>query len=89
MKTETLIKQLEAKGYVYPSCLQWTLGDLDLRMRAVGLEDNIRLMDSTDKRMILDSFFQKHEDDIIEYINIRIEDYLEEITNFNLSQEPF
>lgn len=89
MKTETLIKQLEAKGYVYPYCLQWKLDDLDLRMRSIGMGDNLPLMDNTDKRMILDSFFEEIQDDIIEYINIRIEDYLQEMTRFDLSQETF
>lgn len=89
MKTETLIKQLEAKGYVYPSCLQWTTEDVDLRLNSMGQKDNVRFMSDTDKRILLDCFFERIEDDLMEYINIKLEDFLESQLTLTPSQEPF
>ena len=89
MKTETIISKLKEKGFVYPECLQWTAGDIDPRLRAIGLADEINLMSQDDKVMLLDEFFSEHEDLIIEFINQKLEQHLENITDYNLSSKPF
>lgn len=89
MKTEKIISNLKEKGYVFPTCLQWTVDDIDLRMRAIGQGSELPLMSATDKRMLLDDFFVEYEDDIVEFINQRVEDYLEAFTDYNLSEQPF
>jgi hypothetical protein len=89
MKTETLIAKLKEKGYVFPTALQWTADDIDARLRAVGNANEIPLMDKTDKVMLLEDFFDVHEDEICEFINQKLEDYLESLTHFNISQLPF
>ena len=75
MKTETLIKQLETKGYVYPYCLQWTLEDIDLRLNSMGHKDVF--ISEDDKRIFLECFFERIEDDLMEYINNKLEDFLD------------
>ena len=89
MKTKTIISKLKEKGFVYPDCLQWTAGDIDPRLRAIGLADEINLMSQDDKVMLLDEFFSEHEDLIIEFINQKLEQHLENITDYNLSQQLF
>jgi hypothetical protein len=89
MKTQTLIKKLEEKGFVYSSCLLWTSNDIDARLRAIGLESEIKFMSQTDKHMILTAFFEDHEDEICEFINQKLEQHLEDLTDYNLSEKPF
>lgn len=89
MKTETIIKQLIDKGFVYPSCLQWTPADINLRLRAIGREDDLKTMSDTDKRMLLDDFFTEYEDVIIEFINDQLEEHLDNLTDFNPADKPF
>ena len=89
MKTETLITQLKNKGYVFPTVLQWKADDIDMRMRSIGQGDQLLLMSRTDKAMLLDDFFQTFEDDICEFINQKLEDFLEAFTDYNVSEQPF
>lgn len=89
MRTDTLIAKLKEKGYVFPTCLQWTAGDIDARLRAIGQEDQIKMISQTDKLMLLDSFFEEFEDDICEFINLKLEDHLDALTHYNVSDEPF
>lgn len=86
---EKLIGKLKEKGFVYPNCLRWTAEDIDLRLKSIGLEDEINLMSQDDKVMLLDEFFSEHEDLIIEFINQKLEQHLENITDYNLSQQLF
>ena len=89
MKTETLISKLKEKGYVFPIVLQWTTKDIDARLREIGQGDQIKAMSNEDKMWILEAFFEEHEDEICESINQRLEDYLESLSTFNLSEQPF
>lgn len=89
MKTETLISKLKEKGYVFPTVLQWTADDIDARLRAIGQGNQIKLMDKTDKMMLLDDFFNEYEDEICEFINQKLEDHLDALTHYNLSEQPF
>lgn len=89
MKTETLIKQLEEKGFVYPTCLQWQVDDIDLRLRSIGQGDQVKMLSDLDKRMLLEDFFAEYSDLIIEYINQELEEHLENLSHFNLSDQPF
>jgi hypothetical protein len=89
MKTETLFSKLKEKGFVFSTCLQWTPTDIDMRLKAIGQGDQIKFISSDDKVMLLEDFFDKYEDDIIEYINIKLEDHLESLNHYQPSQEPF
>lgn len=89
MKTETLISKLKEKGYVFPTVLQWTADDIDARLRAIGQGDQIKLMDKTDKMMLLDDFFSEYEDEICEFINQKLEDHLDALTDYQPSNQPF
>lgn len=89
MKTETLISKLKEKGYVFPTCLQWTDKDIDARMKAIGQGDELKTLTQLDKQMILESFFDCAEDLICEYINQKLEDYLEDMSRFDVSNKPF
>lgn len=89
MRTETIIKQLKEKGFVFPSCLQWTGADIDARLRAIGRADELRLMDLEDKVMLLNEFFEEYEDQICEYINQQLEEHLDHLTHNNLDTQLF
>lgn len=89
MRTETIIKQLEQKGFIFPTCLQWQVEDIDMRLRSIGLEDELKLMNNEDKRMLMEDFFAEESDLIIEYINQRLEEYLEASTQNNLNTQIF
>ena len=89
MKTQTIINKLEEKGYVYPVALRWTLNDVNHRLMVLGQEDKLRYMDDTDKRMILDDFFIEIEDELIELINQRLDEYLENLLDYKPSQKIF
>ena len=65
---------------IFPNVLQWTGADIDVRLRAIGLESEIKFMSQTDKEMILTAFFEDYEDEIFEFINQKLEDYLEALT---------
>ena len=89
MRTETLIKQLEEKGFIFPSCLQWTPADINPRMIAIGQNDSLKTMSQMDKKMIMDDFFAEYEDDICEFINQKLEDHLDALTHYQPANEPF
>ena len=89
MRTEKIISNLKEKGYVFPTCLQWTVGDMDARLRAIGQEDQVALISKLDKQMILESFFDEYEDQICEFINQQLEDHLEALTHYQPLEEPF
>ena len=57
MRTDTLIAKLKEKGFVFPTCLQWTGADIDARLRAIDRADELPLMDIEDKVMLLNDFF--------------------------------
>ena len=89
MKTETLISKLKEKGYIFPTCLQWTDKDIDARMKAIGQGDELKTITQLDKQMILESFFDYAEDLIVEYINQELDDYLQDMARFDVSNIPF
>ena len=89
MKTETLIKQVKEKGFLFPECLQWTPADIDLRLIAIGQKDVLKTMSVTDKVMLMEDFFAEYEDDICEFINQKLEEHLDELTHYQPSNEPF
>lgn len=89
MKTEQIISKLKEKGYVLPTCLQWTAEDIDLRLRSLGLQKHLITMNQTDKIMLLDDFFIHNEDIIMEFINKELEEYLESFTHYTPSEEIF
>jgi hypothetical protein len=46
-------------------------------------------MSQMDKKMIMDDFFSEYEDDIIEFINQKLEDHLDALTHYQPANEPF
>lgn len=89
MRTDTLIAKLKEKGFVFPTCLQWTAGDIDARLRAIDRADELPLMDMEDKIMLLNDFFEEYEDIICEFINQKLEEHLDHLTDYNLSDKLF
>lgn len=89
MRNDTLIKLLEEKGFIFSSCLQWTSADIDARMIAIGQNDSLKTMSQIDKKMIMDDFFAEYEDDICEFINLKLEDHLDALTHYQPTNEPF
>lgn len=89
MNTRTLIAKLIEKGFVFPTCLQWNGADIDARMRAIGKADDLKFMDSKDKMLLLMDFFEKYEDEICEFINQQLEEYLDHSADFNITDRPF
>jgi hypothetical protein len=89
MKTETLISKLKEKGYVFPTVLQWTANDIDARLKEIGQGDQVKMISQEDKLYLLEDFFNEHEDQICEFINQKLEDFLESANTFNVSQQPF
>lgn len=89
MKLETLISKLKEKGFCYPVSLRWNSDDIDARLRAIGQGHQIKMISQEDKLMLLDGFFDSLEDEICEYINLQLENYLEQLETFRPSQEPF
>lgn len=89
MRTDTLIAKLKEKGFVFPTCLQWTGADIDARLRAIDRADELPLMDIEDKVMLLNDFFEEYEDIICEFINQKLEEHLDHLTDYNLSDQPF
>ena len=77
MTTENLIKELEARGYVYPYCLQWTLEDIDLRLNAMGKGYSDVFVSDKDKRVLMECFFERIEEDLMEHINNKLEKFLQ------------
>jgi len=57
-----------------PTCLKWDTTDIDMRLNALGLPNT---MSEHKKSLLLESFFQVYEDDICEFINLKLENYLE------------
>ncbi len=89
MRTETIIKQLKEKGFIFPTCLQWTGADIDARLRAIGQGDQVKFISLEDKQMLLEDFFNEYEDQICEFINQQLEEHLDNLTDFNPSDKPF
>ena len=46
-------------------------------------------MDIEDKVMLLNDFFEEYEDIICEFINQKLEEHLDHLTDYNLSDQPF
>ena len=87
MKTEILKKKLRENKIVLPSCLMWSTEDIDLRMNALGKQPELALMTDEEKLYLLDAFFMQNEDDLMEFINQRLESWLK--ANHNMLELPF
>ena len=87
MTTESLKKKLRENKIVLPECLMWSTEDIDLRMNALGKQSELALMMDEEKLYLLDAFFMQNEDDIMEFINQRLESWLK--ANHNMLELPF
>ena len=87
MTTENLKKKLRENKIVLPECLMWSTEDIDLRMNALGKQSELALMTDEEKLYLLDAFFMRYEDDLMEFINQRLESWLS--NNYDLLKLPF
>ena len=87
MTTENLKKKLRENKIVLPECLMWSTEDIDLRMNALGKQSELALMTDEEKLYLLNAFFIRHEDEIMEFINIHLESWLK--ANHNMLELPF
>ena len=94
MNTTTLFRKLSEKGYVYNSALTWNRIDLDCVLEEVGYDTFERAaIDDLDKDILLNDFFYKVEDHLIEVINELMIDHFatmkENKEPLNVSQQEF
>jgi len=94
MNTTTLFRKLSEKGYVYNSALTWDRVDLDCVLQEVGYDIFERAdLNDLDKDILLNDFFYKVEDHLIEVINdLMIEHFATMKENkepLNVSQREF
>jgi len=86
MNTTTLFRKLSEKGYVYNSALTWNRIDLDCVLEEVGYDTFERAaIDNLDKDILLNDFFYKVEDHLIEVIN---ELMIDHFSNMKENKEP-
>ena len=73
---ERLFSELEEYGYVFPSCVRWSIEDLKCQAEYAG----VNLGDKTDEELsgILEDILELYEDGIIEQINVVIYETLKE-----------
>ena len=89
MKIEKITAKLNEQGYVYPDCLKWCTEDINLRLSAMDRQDDLKFMTEDDKMMLLESFFDAYADDIMEFINQKLEQDLESYTDYQVTKQPF
>jgi len=94
MNTTTLFRKLSEKGYVYNSALTWNRIDLAYALKESGFDPfEMAALDDLDKDILLNDFFYKVEDHLIEVINdLMIEHFATMKENkepLNVSQREF
>lgn len=94
MNTTTLFKKLSERGYVHNSALTWNRIDLDCLLQEVGYDTFERAaLDDLDKDILLNDFFYKVEDHLIEVINELMIDHFSTMKEnkepLNVSQQEF
>lgn len=86
---DKITAKLNEQGYVYPDCLKWCTGDINLRLSVMKKHDDLKFMSEDDKIMVLDNFFEDNSEDIMEFINDKLELYLYSLTQFQPTKQPF
>jgi len=94
MSITTAFKKISESGYVVNSALMWNRVDLDCLLEEVGYDTFERAaLDDLDKDILLNDFFYKVEDHLIEVINELMIDHFatmkENKEPLNVSQKEF
>lgn len=90
MNKEKLLEKLSQLGHATNSCLMWHIDDIENALGNAGwTEKDMLFMDDTDKRMLLDDFFDEHEETITEFISDLLHDYARNISSVKPSKKPF
>lgn len=74
-KVETVQSELINMGYVFPSALRWTNDDVDFAL------ERLKLLVEWDKQAkfeLLQEFFEQNEQGIVQFINERLTNFIEE-----------
>jgi hypothetical protein len=94
MNTTTLFRKLSEKGYVYNSALTWNRIDLAYALKEAGFDTfEIAALDDLDKDILLNDFFYKVEDYLVETIMELMLDHFKSMKEnnepLNVSQKEF
>jgi len=74
-KVETIQEELSDMGYVFPTALRWTSDDIDLALEKAQLSVD---WDRQTKFELLKEFFEQNEGCIVQFINERLTNFIEE-----------
>lgn len=74
-KVEAVQSELTNMGYVFPSALRWTNDDVDLALERLEL---LVEWDKQAKFELLQEFFEQNEQGIVQFINERLTNFIEE-----------
>jgi hypothetical protein len=74
-KVEAVQSELTNMGYVFPLALRWTNDDVDFAL------ERLKLLVEWDKQAkfeLLQEFFEQNEQGIVQFINERLKNFIEE-----------
>lgn len=74
-KVETIQEELSDMGYVFPTALRWTSDDIDLALERAQLSVD---WDRQTKLELLKEFFEQNEGCIVQFINSKLNDFVED-----------
>ena len=74
-KVETIQEELSDMGYVFPTALRWTSDDIDFALERAQLSVD---WDRQTKFELLKEFFEQNEGCIVQFINSKLNDFVED-----------
>ena len=72
-KVEAVQKELTNMNYVFPIALRWGINDIDSTFDRIGQEMNL---EKKDKLELLEKFFDHNEEQLTNFINERLADFI-------------
>ena len=72
-KVEAVQKELANMNYVFPIALRWSIDDIDSTFDRIGQEMNL---ERKDKLELLEKFFDHNEEQLTNFINERLTDFI-------------
>ena len=72
-KVEAVHKELTNMNYVFPIALRWSIDDIDSTFDRIGQEMNL---ERKDKLELLEKFFEYNEEQLTNFINERLTDFI-------------
>lgn len=72
-KVEAVQKELTNMNYVFPIALRWSIDDIDFTFDRIGQEMNL---ERKDKLELLEKFFDHNEEELTNFINERLTDFI-------------